>query len=35
VLQDSASGLRVVLEADLTDDAYQQLVGLDLTLSRF
>jgi hypothetical protein len=31
VLQDTASGLQVVLEADLPDDAYQQLVGLDLT----
>jgi hypothetical protein len=30
VLQDTASGLRVVLEADLPDAAYQQLVGLDL-----
>jgi hypothetical protein len=30
VLQDTASGLQVVLEADLPDAAYQQLVGLDL-----
>ena len=30
VLQDTASGLRVVLEADLPDTAYQQLIGLDL-----
>jgi hypothetical protein len=33
VLQDTSSGLQVVLEADLPDAAYQQLVGLDL--SRF
>jgi hypothetical protein len=30
VLQDIASELQVVLEADLPDAAYQQLVGLDL-----
>jgi hypothetical protein len=30
VLQDTTSGLRVVLEADLPDAAYQQLVALDL-----
>ena len=29
VLQDTASGLQVVLEVDLPDTAYQQLVGLD------
>ncbi|HSO55174.1 MAG TPA: hypothetical protein VL330_21100 [Actinomycetes bacterium] len=31
ILQDTASGLQVVLEADLPGDAYLQLVGLDLT----
>ncbi|MFG3258314.1 hypothetical protein [Streptomyces sp. NPDC048172] len=31
VLQDAASGLRVVLEADLPGEAYEQLVGMDLT----
>ena len=30
VLQDTASGLQVVLEADLPDAAYQQLVAMDL-----
>jgi hypothetical protein len=30
VLQDRASGLQIVLEANLPDAAYQQLVGLDL-----
>jgi hypothetical protein len=30
VLQDRASGLQVILEADLPDAAYQQLVALDL-----
>ncbi|GAA2082210.1 hypothetical protein GCM10009801_41780 [Streptomyces albiaxialis] len=34
VLQDAASGLRVVLEADLPSEAYEQLVGLDLTRFR-
>jgi hypothetical protein len=31
VLHDSASGLRVVLEADLPPEAYQQLFELDMT----
>jgi hypothetical protein len=30
VLQDTASGLQVILEVDLPDAAYQQLVTLDL-----
>jgi hypothetical protein len=33
VLQDTSTGLQVVLESDLSDDGYQQLLGLDL--SRF
>jgi hypothetical protein len=30
VLQDTATGLQVVLEPDLPDDGYQRLLGLDL-----
>jgi hypothetical protein len=33
VLRDAATGLQIVLEPDLPDDGYRQLVGLDL--SRF
>ena len=31
VLQDADTGLQVILEADLPEDAYQQLVDLDLS----
>jgi hypothetical protein len=34
VLQDAATRLRVVLEADLPADAYRQLIGLDLSSFR-
>jgi hypothetical protein len=35
VLRDVASGLQVVLEPDLPDDAYRQLVALDLSQFQF
>lgn len=34
VLQDEASGLRIVLERDLPEKAYEQLLGMDLTRFR-
>lgn len=35
ILQDPGTGLRIVLEADLPDEAYHQLLALDLTDFRF
>jgi hypothetical protein len=35
ILQDPGTGLRIVLEADLPDEAYHQLLALDLTEFRF
>lgn len=35
VLQDSASGLQIVLDPDLPEDGYQQLIDLDLSRFRF
>jgi hypothetical protein len=34
VLQDPATGLRIILEHDLPDEGYQQLLALDLTQFR-
>jgi hypothetical protein len=34
VLRDAATGLQIVLEPDLPDDGYRQLVGLDLSQFR-
>jgi hypothetical protein len=34
VLQDTATGLQIVLDRDLTDNGYQQLVDLDLSQFR-
>ncbi len=34
VLQDSGSDLRIILEPDLPEEAYQQLAGLDLSAYR-
>jgi hypothetical protein len=34
VLRDAATGLQIILEPDLPDDGYRQLVGLDLSQFR-